>query len=336
MTSRPPVVIAEGYVNPGQTAKIRVLNVFSGYDGKVTIASTAFDGGMDKPYELALVTDDKSGTSKSAVGQIPVAADVNPGQAETRLEFPGWNIIQNHKVIVDETSPTDPLVIELVKVDDIGMFNLRVTPISRNDGVCEAATDIPAASGQGPKKRDLNSWFGLIHYPGEDKAHNNITVDANKPGTYTVRVRQRFYPYDGTNEVVRDGQVVIEPKPPKPIPGGDPFIINHPIRLDRLGTKGYVKHKVLFGEDHEQPNTSYGLAVVPSVVPKSGSEGDLTPDAIAAIRDLTPFKYSRGADGVSFYSGNPSFFHNNDNYKVMWLVTVTPTREDVNASGGEG
>jgi len=322
--NRPPVLLADGYVNAGASAPLRVFNVINGVS-KVQVSSGVFVDGIEKAYDLAVVDDPNSTTGKSAVGQVPIAADIEPDRYDATVLFSEWGMkVENQSVYVDSTTAADPLYAELVpgtEHDGKRMYNLRVSPVSSNLAVAEAATDVP--------EQTLEQWFGLVGDKHSGILNQNIVTPLPiRPGAYTVRVRQRFYSDDEATYVVKDAQAVLKGDDNDTKPGATPFVVTRLLDPERMGEKPYIKHSVPFGDDHEQPNTRFGVATELVVTNPSGGEPDLPADVVAALAQLRPISVNRQNDRVILASGNPPLLRKNHNFKIKYVVTVTPLKED--------
>lgn len=319
--SRRPVLVTEGYVNAGTEVKLRVLNAFSDVT-TASIKSEAFVGGVEKVYPMEIVDDTTSSTGKSAIATVTVDAHAEVREYAVEVAFPEWDLTQQRRLYVDEATPSDPITVELIKVDDLGMHDLRVSPLSRNRAApADAATDIPAGAGS---SRKIEDWFGLLGDPAAGSAHQRIVVGKDAHGTFTVKVREWFTTGNGAyNYVIKTGHIDIKNHDVKP--GQGSFVVNHQVDLKKLGDGKYVNHKIDFGDDHAQPDAKYGVTA--SLIAESGSGGnpDENIDYDDAMHALASFRVLRRTDHVIIRSRNAPYFKNNTNYKVKYVVTVVPT-----------
>lgn len=330
--SRRPNLVTNGYVNAGKEVKLRVLNVFSDVT-TASIRSDAFVGASEKPYGMDIIDDTGSTTGKSAVVTVTVDTHATPGAYETEVAFPEWDIVQRRQLFVDEVTPTDPATFELIKVDDQGMYDLRISALSRNRAdPADAATDIPPGPGGDPRK--LDTWFGLVGDRTSGSAHQRIIVGKEANGTYTVKVREWFFADNGEYiHVVKTGHIDVKQHDVKP--GQGSFVVNHRVDLAKLGDGKYVNHKVDFGDDHGQPDAKYGVTASLVAESATGGNPDENVDYDDAMHALASFRVLRREDHVIIRSRNAPYFKNNTNYKVKYVVTVVPTASGEGFSAGQ-
>jgi len=306
--THPPTLAAEGYVTPGGSAGIQLQHLWT-WVQDVRFKSAAFVGGLSSTYTATLTDHDILGRVARAEVQL---AEVDPGEYEVVAVANDGAFEMKHRLIV-EAVHAGTIIATLTPLDDQGKVDLRVEPISRNAAWADAST--PANQGDG------EDWFGLVFQRPSDTAHATLIIAGVKPGTYPIAVRQRFH---GGKTIVVNGTVTVPADPTKPAKGELPLVYTHPVDTNKLGNGSSVEHVIDFGDEHDQANARYGVAVELVVTGPNGQKPDLPADVRAALRDLRPLTVARATDHVTLYGGNPDVLRGNKNFKIKLVVTITP------------
>jgi hypothetical protein len=316
-TSKPPTIGAEGYVNPGGTVGIQLQNVWA-WVTTAKFRSAAFEGGLATDYP-ATITPTEGG--KLARTQVTIGADVEIGTYEVIAVLQD-GVIEYKQWLTVEGKHDGKVVATLTPVDDQGLMDLRVEPLSRNGQWGDVRT---AANWHKPGEQP--AWQALSTY---DRAtgigHGTVVTTEVKPGTYPIDVRQQF---PGGHEEIISGTVTVPNTGGRPV--GEQFIVDVPINLSKaIGDQ--VVHKIPFGKDHEQDNTDYLVDVDVTVLGKDGKKytGTVTREEALAFSTLRhPWRVDKHETGIKIHTIDTGPLHGNDRFRLTYHIGITPS-----AAGG--